>query len=205
MKIQRARFVGSFPSYELAPQNKLPEIAVGGRSNVGKSSLINSLLGQRKLAQISKSPGKTRLLNYFTVIGQGGRELLHFVDLPGFGYAKVGVSERNSWQKMIESYVENSDKLRGFILLIDARRGPEDEETQLIEYLLLHKKAVCPIFTKTDKLTRKATLNIAREANEIFRAFGDRVGQPILHSSVKKTGNDLIWHWILERIGDESK
>lgn len=205
MKIQQARFVGSFPSHELAPQNKLPEIAVGGRSNVGKSSLINSLLGQRKLAQISKSPGKTRLLNYFTVIGQGGRELLHFVDLPGFGYARVGVSERNSWQKMIESYVENSDKLRGFILLIDARRGPKDEEIQLIEYLLLHKKYICPIFTKTDKLTRQATINIARGADEIFKAFGDRVGQPILHSSVKKTGNDLIWHWILKRIGDESK
>jgi GTP-binding protein len=205
MKIQQAKFVGSFPSYELAPQNKLPEIAVGGRSNVGKSSLINSLLGQRKLAQISKSPGKTRLLNYFTVVGQGGKELLHFVDLPGFGYARVGVSERNSWQKMIESYVENSDKLKGFILLIDARRGPENEETQLIEYLLLHNKTVCPIFTKTDKLTRQDNIIMAREANEIFRAFGDKVGQPILHSSIKKTGNDLIWHWILERIGDESK
>ena len=205
MKIQQAKFVGSFPSYELAPQNKLPEIAVGGRSNVGKSSLINSLLGQRKLAQISKSPGKTRLLNYFTVIRQGGRELFHFVDLPGFGYARVGAAERNNWQKMIEGYVENSVRLRGFILLIDARRGPEDEEMQLIEYLILHKKYICPIFTKTDKMTRQDNINMAREADEMFREFGNRVGQPILHSSVKKTGNDLIWHWILERIGDESK
>jgi GTP-binding protein len=205
MKYNQARFIGSFPDWRQAPRSGLPEIAFGGRSNVGKSSLINSLLRRRKLAQISKTPGKTRLLNYYEVLDEKGRETLNFVDLPGFGYARVSASIRGSWKQLIEEYIENSSKLRGFILLVDSRRGLEEEEVQLIEYLLSKKRPILPVLTKADKLTRQAGIDIIRHTTEALRLFGQGICAPILHSSVMRSGNDLIWRWIDERISNAGK
>ncbi len=176
----------------------MPEIAIGGRSNVGKSSLINSLLNRKKLAKIAKTPGKTRLLNYFVILNEKGKEELYFVDLPGYGYARVPTAERKSWKNLIEGYIENSPGLRGFVLLIDSRRGVEPPELEFIEYLLMHKKRVCPVLTKSDKLSRQAGTEVAREAARLIMPLGDKVSFPILHSSEKKIGNDLVWRWIDE-------
>ena len=205
MKYNQARFIGSFPDWRQAPRAGLPEIAIGGRSNVGKSSLINSLLRRRKLAQISKTPGKTRLLNYYEILDERGREALNFVDLPGYGYARVSSEIRGSWKQLVEEYIENSSKLRGFVLLVDSRRGVEDEEIQLIEYLLSKRRPILPVLTKADKLTRQAEIGIVRQTGEALKPFGPGICAPVLHSSVKGSGNDLIWRWIDERIRDAAK
>lgn len=200
MKMSQAKFVGSFPDYKKAPRTGLPEIAFGGRSNVGKSSLFNSLVKRKSLAQISKDPGKTRLLNYYAILNLAGKDAVYFVDLPGYGYARVSKDIRQGWKKLVESYIDESSDLRGFVILIDSRRGLQEEEIQLIEYLLLKKRKVCPVLTKADKLTRQAGTDIVRETARILMPLGEDVHLPILHSSVTKSGNDLIWRWIDERI-----
>jgi GTP-binding protein len=202
MRISQAKFVGSFPDYKKAPRTGLPEIAFGGRSNVGKSSLLNTLVKRKSLAQISKDPGKTRLLNYYALVNMAGKEAAYFVDLPGYGYARVSKEIRHGWKKLIEEYIEESRELKGFVMLIDSRRGLQEEETQLIEYLLLKNRRVCPVLTKADKLTRQEGTEIVRETSKILMPLGERLHLPVLHSSVKKTGNDLIWRWIDERISD---
>ncbi len=204
MRFTDARFVGSYPDYKQAPRLGLPEIAIGGRSNVGKSSLINSLVKRKKLAQISKTPGKTRLLIFFALSGQNGKEGLFLVDLPGYGWARVPESMRQSWQTLVEKYIEASKYLRGFILLIDSRRGVEDEELQLVEYLLSLGKKICPVLTKSDKLTRSQGSEIVKGTMEILGRFGENIYIPILHSSKNGSGNGSIWRWMSERINDES-
>jgi GTP-binding protein len=203
MRYSKARYLASYPDYKLAPKTGLPEIAFGGRSNVGKSSLLNSLLNQKKLAQISKTPGKTRLLNYFAVMDNKNKDKMHFVDLPGYGYAKVSREMRNSWKGLIEGYLENSQHLKGFLLLIDCRRGIQDEEIQLIEYLHALGKNICPILTKSDKLKRQQKTLVVRESTEVLARFGGEGFFPVLHSAKTGEGNDLIWRWIGERIKDK--
>jgi len=206
MKITESKFVGSFPGYEHAPRLGLPEIAIGGRSNVGKSSLINSLLNRKGLAQTSKTPGKTTLLNYYRVAGAGKakKDFLCLVDLPGFGYAKVSQEMRKSWQKLVEEYIENSHNLRGFLLLIDSRRGLREEEIQLVEYLLYKKRLICPILTKSDKLKNTEKSAIVTETTRQLSQYGESVFFPILHSSKDGIGDSLIWRWMNERIKNES-
>jgi len=172
---------------------------------VGKSSLLNSLLNLRKLAQISKTPGKTRLLNYFAVMDNKNRDKIHFVDLPGYGYAKVSRDLRESWKTLIESYLENSQYLKGFLLLIDCRRGIQEDDIQLIEYLHNLGKKTCPILTKSDKLGRQQKTLVVRESTELLRRIGGEGLFPVLHSSKTGEGNDLIWKWIGERIDDETE
>jgi len=202
MRISQAKFVGSFPEYAKAPRSGLPEIAFGGRSNVGKSSLINALLKRKSLAQISKDPGKTRLLNFYVIENMSGKEALYFVDLPGYGYAKVPKDVRVSWKKLVEGYIADSSKIKGFVILIDSRRGLQEEEIQLIEYLPTQNKMVCPVLTKSDKLNRQAGTEIVRKTAALLSALGEKVHLPVLHSSETKIGNDLIWRWIDERITD---
>lgn len=203
MRFRDARFAGSYPDYKKASGFGLSEIAFGGRSNVGKSSLLNSLLNRKNLAQTSKTPGKTRLLNFFIVSGKGGKPQICFVDLPGFGYARVSVTMRRSWQSLVEGYIGQSSNLKGFLLLIDSRRGVNEEEILLVEYLLHHGKMVCPILTKSDKLNKTQKTDVVRETTKVLERFGEKVCFPILHSSKDGTGNDLIWTWMNERINDE--
>jgi GTP-binding protein len=205
MKYTKARYLASYPNYKLAPKTGLPEIAFGGRSNVGKSSLLNNLLNHKKLAQISKTPGKTRLLNYFAVMDNKNIERIYFVDLPGYGYAKVSQKMREGWKSLVEGYLENSLNLRGFLLLIDARRGVQDDDLQLIEYLHSLGKKTCPILTKSDKLGRQQKTEIVRKTTETLSGMGIDDLLPILHSSKTGSGKDLIWRWIFERIDDETE
>jgi len=205
MKLIQAKFVGSYPSQGLALMTTIPAIAIGGRSNVGKSSLMNSLLRKKKLAQVSKAPGKTKMLNYFLVSDQNSRELFHMVDLPGFGYARVSEETRKSWKKMVEDFIEHESQLAGFVLLADSRRGLQSEETQLLEYLQRHMRKTCLVLTKSDKLTKSETSKLLKETAILLSSMGLNDYFPILHSSKNATGNDLIWRWLTNLLGERLK
>lgn len=143
------QFIGSFFSLDKIPHDPLPQIALAGRSNVGKSSLLNKLVGRRKMAKVSRTPGKTRSINFFKI-----NERFHFVDLPGYGYAKVSKQERAGWGQLIEDYLTKSEKLTGLVLLLDCRRELNERDVQLIDWLTERRLPVIIALTKSDKLTR---------------------------------------------------
>ena len=148
MKVN-ARFVISAAESKQFPPDGLPEIAVVGRSNVGKSSLINSLTGQDGLARTSRTPGRTRLVNWFEIDGK-----FHLVDLPGYGYAEVSRDMRESWRPLIESYLSDRKTLAGVLMLIDVRRGPEEEELDFVPWLEAKEIPIVVALTKSDKLAK---------------------------------------------------
>jgi GTP-binding protein len=151
MQILSAEFVTSVASLAQLPSERRPEIAVAGRSNVGKSSLINGLLGRRGLARVSGVPGRTQLLNFFLVNGE-----FYLVDLPGYGYARVPDSIRRAWGPLIEGYLAAGRDLRTVLLLIDARQGVTDKDLQMKQLLRDLSLDCLPILTKIDKLPRTA-------------------------------------------------
>ncbi len=155
MWFANAEYVGSFFKVEDIPKTGYPEIAFAGRSNVGKSTLINKILNRKKLAQVSKTPGKTRALNYFEIDHK-----YYFVDLPGFGYAKISKKDREQWGKLIESYFKTSKKLKGVIHIIDSRRGLMDSDRSLKEYIDYFDIEVLWVLSKVDKLKNQARADI---------------------------------------------
>jgi len=164
MKILAAELLTSAAGPEGFPEHGLPEVAILGRSNVGKSSLINRITARRSLARASGTPGKTRLLNFFRVTRPEGALVL--VDLPGYGYAKVSKQERRGWQQLVESYLERRRNLRLAILLQDVRRDPGPDEIDLLPWLAAREVAVVGAATKVDRLT-------ARERQARLRALAD--------------------------------
>lgn len=149
MKVSSVEFVVSAHSPAQFPRGHLPEIAFSGRSNVGKSSLLNRLVG-RKIAKTSGDPGKTRAINFFLV-----NRKFHFVDLPGYGYARVSKSTRDSWRRLMEQYIGNRENLRTVVVLIDVRREEiPSTDAQMIEYLESVGVPAIIVFTKADKLSR---------------------------------------------------
>ena len=153
MKILAAELITSAAAVEGFPEHGLPEVAILGRSNVGKSSLINRITARRSLARTSGTPGKTRLLNFFRITRPEGALVL--VDLPGYGYAKVSKQERRGWQELVESYLERRRNLRLAILLQDVRRDPGPDEIDLLPWLAAREVAVVGAVTKVDRLSKR--------------------------------------------------
>ncbi len=182
MKVSSVEFVGAAAKPGGSPKLPHPEIAFAGRSNVGKSSLINRLLN-RKIARTSNTPGRTQQLNFFVI-----NNALTFVDLPGYGYAKVSKSERAAWQKLIEDYLINSPNLCGVVLIVDLRRGPEDEEYTLFEFLAHYNRPFLVVATKSDKLKRS-------QRDRQRKALGERLNgyPPLLFSAQDGMGKDELW------------
>jgi GTP-binding protein len=174
----KARFVTSAAKPSQFPAESLPELAVVGRSNVGKSSLINSLTGNDGLARTSRTPGRTRLVNWFEI-----NEKFLLVDLPGYGYAEVSRDMRESWRPLIESYLSNRKTLAGVLLLIDVRRGPQDEELDFVPWLEAKEVPIVVALTKCDKLAKnkrmlevgkaKKMLGLKREPHAVSAQTGD--------------------------------
>ena len=192
MKISKADFVTSAVAPEGYPQERLPEIAFMGRSNVGKSSLINSLLGNRKLARTSGTPGRTQLINFFRV-----NERFLFVDLPGYGYAKVPQAIRRQWGAMVENYLANRKELVLSILILDSRHAPSAQDLQLESWLEHHGLPFVVVSTKADRLSNNQLRTSLRTT---ANTLGMDIGAVLPYSSVTGRGGDRIWKAIAERI-----
>jgi GTP-binding protein len=192
MKITSAEFITSATKPSQYPATALPEIAFAGRSNVGKSSLINTLVNRKRLVKTSSTPGRTQLINFFEI-----NRCVGFVDLPGYGYAKVPVSVRKKWGPMIETYLSNRKKLKGVIVIMDIRRNPRQEEYNLLAWLDLYTIASIFVLTKTDKLSKNKQ---AQQQQLIARALERPKNDFILFSAKTRRGKDTLWNAILSLI-----
>ncbi len=188
MKILEAELIASAPRVDKLPPSGLPEIAFLGRSNVGKSSLLNALARRKKLARTSSTPGKTRELVLFRIRTDRGE--LGFVDLPGYGWAKVSRKERESWGRLAEGYLANRPELRLAIVLQDLRRQWSEDERLLLEWLATKGVPGRVVLTKTDKLKLGKRKERIRA---LSKAIGEGFGRPISTSSQKGEGLDLVW------------
>jgi len=184
-----ARFVTSAAQPSDFPPPSLPEIAVVGRSNVGKSTLINALVGQPGLARTSRTPGRTRLINWFAI-----DERFHLVDLPGYGYAEVSRATREGWRPLIESYLSGRKSLAGVLLLIDIRRGAADEEQDFVPWLAERDLPAIVALTKADKLAKnKRALEVARARRDL----GLR-REPVAVSATSNEGIAALWRAVVQ-------
>jgi GTP-binding protein len=195
MIIQSASFVTSAPALSACPASALPEIAFAGRSNVGKSSLINTLLNRKGLVRTSSTPGRTQLLNFFAI-----NEVLHFVDLPGYGFARAPRAVRERWQPMIRDYLAGRANLKAVVWLLDVRRDPSDEDLRFLDWLEETERPTIPVVTKVDKLSRN---ELARRLAAIARVTGlDReLFTPF--SAVTRAGVSEVWARIAAAIDEE--
>lgn len=193
MKIKSATFIKSATSPEHYPRDNRPEIAFMGRSNVGKSSLINSLLSVKGLAKTSSTPGRTQLINFFMI-----NEAYRFVDLPGYGYARVPSEVKREWGPMIEKYLATRPNLVLSILITDSRHEPSKLDLLMKEWLMQRGKPFVIVATKADKLSsNQLRINLNRAASVIGKEH------PIIaYSAITRSGADRIWKEILARVAD---
>jgi GTP-binding protein len=199
---KNARFVKSavkskdYPKMRLPSGKEMLEIAVAGRSNVGKSSLLNHLFQSKGLVKTSSVPGKTQILNFFTL-----NDELAFVDLPGYGYAKVPTQVRKQWGPMIETYLDTRPSLKLILFLFDIRRIPNDEDRQFLEWAAMRGKAVILVITKVDKVTRNE-----KNANtrKILQAFNCENLHYTHYSTIKDVGRKELISMLVDALQDES-
>lgn len=178
MKIIRAEFASCAVSRDQYPKDGLPEIALIGRSNVGKSSLINTFVNRKKLAKTSSTPGKTRTINFYRI-----NDSFYLVDLPGFGYAKVPATVKRSWERMMADYMEGRKTLVGAMVILDPRRDAGDMEDFVYDWIKRMGIPVVTVFTKTDKLSRN---KLSSRLAAIRRSVP--IGEPVLFSSLSGAG-----------------
>ena len=194
MKIVSTEFIKSSTSPAHYPEEELPEVAFAGKSNVGKSSLINALTQRKKLARTSSTPGCTQLINFFKVNNQ-----ISFVDLPGYGFAKVPETVRKKWGPMIETYLKERETLILVVLILDVRRDPSAEEIAFHQWLCLYNISVLFVLTKSDKLSRNQAVVRHRHIKEFLGLTTD----PILFSARTGEGKIAIWRAIQNEIDQD--
>ena len=184
------------PAFSLKdfPVSGLPEICISGRSNVGKSSMINCLANRRNLAKTSQKPGKTRSLNYYLV-----DNMFFLVDLPGYGYARVPKSERMLFEKLVSPYLNNRSEFIGLIQLIDSRHGPVSGDKQMIDWIWEWNGNVLYVFTKADKLSANRKAQLKKKYEEEFG-----MENIVMFSASTGTGIKAIWSWIYRTLGLKS-
>ena len=193
MNYNKADFIASYGISSQLPESDRPELSFSGRSNVGKSSLINKLCSRKNLARVSSTPGKTATINFYSV------DDCYFVDLPGYGYAKVSAAEKEKWGKMIEGYLHNSKELRAVFLLVDIRHKPSANDKQMYDWICHNGYEPVIIATKLDKLKRS---QVAKSLKEIRIGLGlPKEGKILPFSAETKQGRDEIWALIDELTG----
>lgn len=185
MIISSAEFVKSAARPSHYPPAELPEIAFAGRSNVGKSSLINRLVNRKHLVKTSSTPGRTQLLNFFLI-----NNAISFVDLPGFGYARVPAAVKKKWGPMIETYLSTRPTLKGVVLIMDIRRIPGLEERNLIDWLALYGRSCILVLTKTDKLSKSKQI---LQHRKIAGALSEDPDALLLFSAKSAKGKEAVW------------
>ena len=204
MNVKKAVYIISSPDYEKCPKADKPEYAFIGRSTVGKSSLINMLCNNDKLAKTSSSPGKTQLLNHFEITSSSGDEkktiisLWYLVDLPGYGFAKVSISSRRRWEQMIENYLRKRENLTMVFVLIDSRHTPQKIDLEFLEQLKKWQIPITLIFTKSDKESQRVVSKNVKDFLEAMRKTWQFLPQHFVTSAIKKSGRDKILNYIDE-------
>jgi GTP-binding protein len=195
--IRRIDYLGPMASAEgWRPEAKLPEVAFSGRSNVGKSSLINTLVRRRKLARVSNTPGRTREIHFF-----GINDLFTLVDLPGYGYAKISKARQAEWKPLIEGFLRASAPLRGVVQLLDARHDPTDDDAQMVDFLAEIGAPTVFVATKVDKLARR---ELAGRVSALAEWLGADTEQIIPFSAHTGEGRDELAAAIVSLVGEPS-
>jgi GTP-binding protein len=207
MHIKKAQYLISSPSYEKCPAPDRPEYAFIGRSNVGKSSLINMLTNNDKLAKTSNSPGKTQMINHFEIIsvdkpGDAIETKWFLVDLPGYGFAKISQSSRRRWEQMIENYLRNRENLVNVFVLIDSRHSPQKLDLEFIKNLESWQIPYSLIFTKADKEKQAVVSKNVKMFLERLKETQQFLPQHFVSSSAKKMGRDKILK-LIEEINED--
>lgn len=185
-QVGRLTFLGSFAS-EL-PATGLPEVAFAGRSNVGKSSLLNRVLNRKRAARVSSTPGRTQHINLYQV-----GDAVVFADLPGYGYARVPGRVQDQWKEAIEKYLGDREELKLVVLLVDVRRDPQPTDAQLLDAMDQAGIPTLVVATKADKLGKQ---QLQKQLGAIRRNFGLRLPQPLPFSAMTGAGVDAVWDWI---------
>lgn len=206
MQIKSAKYIISSPDYVKCPVPDKPEYAFIGRSNVGKSSLINMLCNNEKLAKTSSAPGKTQLLNHFEIVStsspksaphpsakvEGSGMKWYLVDLPGYGFAKVSLRSRRRWEQMIENYLRKRENLTLVFVLIDARHTPQKIDLEFLEQLKTWRVPFCLVFTKSDKETQRTVSKNVKDFLDCMKKTWQFLPQHFVSSALKKTGKEKI-------------
>jgi GTP-binding protein len=198
MKVNTAEIVISAVKPEQYPDDGLPHIALAGRSNVGKSSFINKMINRKALARTSSKPGKTQTLNFYII-----NETLYFVDVPGYGYAKVSKSERAAWGKMIETYIKKSPHLKVVLLIVDLRHPPSKDDVMMYDFLKHFDIPTMVVATKADKIPKgkwQKHLKVVRETLQM-----DKNDPLVLFSSETAQGKDEAWATMMKFVHGENE
>jgi GTP-binding protein len=181
----KAVFIGSYSNVNQLPADNIPQFAFAGRSNVGKSTLLNRLVGHHKLARTSKTPGRTQTINFFLI-----DDRYYFVDLPGYGFAKAPEKARLNWGKLVDNYVNSVNNLCGFIFLLDSRREPNEMDMMMLNWLEEKGKKYVFVLTKADKISKSELLQKMRQIEKIFKV------KPIPFSDIAGIGKAELLGWI---------
>jgi GTP-binding protein len=186
VKVNQVELVISAVRPEQYPGDILPEFALAGRSNVGKSSFINKMIGRKSMARISSKPGKTQTLNFYKI-----EETLYYVDVPGYGFAKVSKTEREAWGKMIETYITSREQLRAVVLIVDLRHAPTNDDVMMYDFLKHHELPCIVIATKADKIPKGKWQKHLKVTKETLNM--DKEDDLIMFSSETGLGKDKAW------------
>ena len=195
MKITDVRFVKGASSWGDLMEDGWPEVAFIGRSNVGKSSLINMLVGRKALARTSNTPGKTQEFNYYAI-----NHRIYFVDVPGFGYAKVSKAQRARWDRFIRRYLAEREPLRLVVHLVDSRHDPTKLDREIFEYMKGGHTPYLIVLTKSDKISRNHHQKTVKSVKKVLLGFGMEV-PIVLSSAEKKMGGEEILQWVQDMVG----
>ena len=188
-------YLTSAPTFELCPEEGGPEIAFAGRSNAGKSSVLNRLTGDRNTAKVSKTPGRTQMLNFFDALPQG-----RIVDLPGYGFAKANRQAQAVWQKAVNNYLSLRDTLGALVLIMDIRHPFREYDLELLEWVNASELPHMILLNKADKMKPNAGRQVLADAKREFPQ-----SDAMMFSATKGTGNDQLIEWLLQQLGEETR